>query len=52
MVFAKLLPETGHWLVDALREDWYYSLLVPLTIPVAFVAIYLNWLSMKFFRHN
>ena len=28
------------------------SLLVPLSIPATLVAVYLNWLSMKFFRHN
>jgi len=52
LVGSKLLPVTGNRLVDFLRTDWYYSLLVPLTVPVALVAIYLNWLGMKLFRHS
>jgi hypothetical protein len=52
LVGTKLLPETGNRLLDFLRADDYYSILVPLTIPVALVAIYLNWLGMKLFRHS
>ena len=54
IVGTKLLPDgpTGVPVLDFLRGDWYYSLLVPLTIPVALVAIYLNWLGMKLFRHS
>jgi phosphatidylinositol N-acetylglucosaminyltransferase subunit Y len=54
IVGTKLLPSgpTGVPVLDYLRNDWYYSLLVPLTIPVALVAIYLNWLGMKLFRHS
>lgn len=49
---AKLLPVTGNRLLDFLRTDYYYSLLLPLTIPVGLVGIYLNWLGMKLFRHS
>jgi len=49
---AKLLPPTGNALLDALRSDWYYPLLLVLFIPSVLVAVFLNWLGMKFFRHN
>lgn len=52
MVGSKFLPPTGNALVDAISHDWYYSQLVVLTIPVTLVAVFVNWLSMKFFRHN
>ena len=51
VVGAKFLPPTGNALLDFLRDDWYYSLLLVLCIPTTLVAVYLNWLSIKFFRH-
>lgn len=52
MFGSKLLSQTGNPLLDFLAKDWYYSMLMVLTIPVTLVAVYLNWLAMKFFRHN
>ena len=49
---AKLLPPTGNAILDFLREDWYYPLLAVMCIPTTLVAVYLNWLGMKFFRHT
>lgn len=49
---SKLLPPTGVWMLDAMRDDWYYCYLVPMVGPVTFLTIYVNWMSMKFFRHN
>jgi hypothetical protein len=43
---------TGHPVIDAIAEDEYYSFLVPLTIPVALVVVYLNWFGLKLFRHS
>ncbi|KAL3685648.1 hypothetical protein R1sor_003670 [Riccia sorocarpa] len=36
---------------NMLQSDWYYALLVPLTLPVTVVAVYFHWLSMKLFKH-
>lgn len=36
----------------AIAKDWYYMLLVPMTVPVIIWWAYLNWLGMKIFRHN
>jgi len=52
VVGSKFLPHTGNVVLDALAGDWYYSLLLPLTVPVTLVAVFVNWLAMKFFRHN
>lgn len=32
--------------------DLYYVFLVPLTIPTFYFFIYMNWLGMKYFKHN
>ena len=50
-VVVKALPRTGNAFLDLVAEDSYYCLLVPLTPFVAVVAAYLNWVSLKFFRH-
>ena len=49
---SKVLPPTGVSLLDAMRDDWFYCYLVPLVGPTTFIAVYMNWVAMKFFRHN
>ncbi|OEL22899.1 hypothetical protein BAE44_0016082 [Dichanthelium oligosanthes] len=57
VVVSKLLPPYENWLLAAIQNDWYgipwqyYCLIVPLTLPVIIVAVYLHWLSMKMFKH-
>jgi len=50
-VVSKLLPPYENSLLAAIQNDWYYCLLVPFTLPVIIVAVYLHWLSMKMFKH-
>ncbi|WVZ68026.1 hypothetical protein U9M48_017017 [Paspalum notatum var. saurae] len=50
-VVSKLLPPYENRILAAIQNDWYYCLLVPLTLPVIIVAVYLRWLSMKMFKH-
>ena len=38
--------------VDFLDDYRYYSYLPPMLLPVTFVAVFGNWVAMKFFRHN
>jgi len=52
VVVSKYMPETGHPVLDFFRSDMYYSLLVPCTLISTVFAVYLNWLGLKFFRHN
>ena len=52
---TKLLPEPSkqeNFLLWAIREDDYYHLLVPVTVPVAVVAVYLNWFSINLFKSS
>jgi hypothetical protein len=51
-VVSKLVPETGHYLLDWARADRYYCLMVPCSWVVTVLTVYLNWLGMKFFRHS
>ena len=52
IVLSKLMPDTGHWLLDAIKHDHYYCYLGPACIPATVIFIYFNWLSLKFFRLN
>ena len=47
---SKLTPETGIWLFDAMKQDFYFCYLIPLMILPTTVSVYLNWLAMKFFE--
>uniref|UniRef100_A0A0E0JTF6 Uncharacterized protein n=1 Tax=Oryza punctata TaxID=4537 RepID=A0A0E0JTF6_ORYPU len=50
-VLTKMLPPYENRFLSAIQNDRYYCLLVPLTLPVIIVAVYLHWLSMKMFKH-
>ena len=43
---------TFHRVTLFFRDDNYYWLLLATLIPVTFFAIYVHWVSMKFYRHN
>ncbi|KAJ4796744.1 hypothetical protein LUZ62_047990 [Rhynchospora pubera] len=50
-ILSKLLPPFQNPVLRAIQDDRYYYFLVPLTIPVIVIAVYLHWLSMKLFKH-
>jgi hypothetical protein len=52
MVISKMLPETGSVILDWIRQDDYYHVLIPMLFPVLFYFVTFNWMGMKFFRHN
>ena len=52
LLLSNLVPPTGNWLLDWLREDQYYCLLVPLTLPVTLVASYFTWFTNVLFQRN
>lgn len=52
LFISKLMPATGNDLLDAIKFDYYYCFLVPATGLVTWLFIYLNWMMLKFFRHN
>lgn len=51
MFGAKFLPVTGNPVIDFMREDYHYCVVLPLLYPVFYIFIYKNWVSMKAFRH-
>jgi H+/Cl- antiporter ClcA len=51
-IISKLLPDTNYKILIWIKYDHYYCWLIPTTIPVTYLFIYLNWMSLKFFRHN
>ncbi len=54
-VFIRLLPapsKSESPVLYAIREDQYYHLLIPVTVPVAVVAVYLNWFSINLFKSS
>ena len=52
LVTSKILPAPENRVMQWVKQDEYYCLLVPLLVPVLIISVYLNWLSMKFFRHT
>mmetsp|Transcript_11880 Transcript_11880/g.30468 ORF Transcript_11880/g.30468 Transcript_11880/m.30468 type:complete len:121 (-) Transcript_11880:1670-2032(-) len=52
IVVSKMLSPLDHPLLRSIQEDRYYCLLVPMTLPVTIIAVTLNWISMKLFKHN
>ncbi|KAJ2162816.1 hypothetical protein GGF46_000380 [Coemansia sp. RSA 552] len=52
LVVSKYMPYTGIAFLDAVKDDRYFCLLMPITgLSFAF-AVFWNWLGMKFFRHS
>jgi hypothetical protein len=48
---SKLLPPTGVRQLDAVRDDVYFCVLLPMMVPTTLIAVYANWVSMKYFKH-
>jgi hypothetical protein len=49
---SKLLPPTGHVLLDSVRDDCFYCFLLPLSVLPTSLILYLNWLSMRIFESS
>lgn len=50
---SKWMPSVGNIAMDWISQDEYYSYLwVIIVFPVSVVFVYMNWLSLKVFRHN
>ncbi len=51
-VISKLLPPPESPILELIRSDRYYCLLIPLTIPVFVFAVYLNWFSINLYKSS
>ena len=49
---SKLLPDSGHWILDSIKHDYYYCYLVPLLLLPTYAVIWLNWIASQIFEHN
>lgn len=48
MVLSKVLPPTSNWLIEWMRNDQYFCLLVPLVaVPVSLFANYIRWFTLS-----
>jgi len=52
LILSKWMPETSWPWLDWIKHDDYYGLLMPSLLIATWLAFYLNWLGLKFFRHN
>ncbi|KAJ2741304.1 hypothetical protein GGI20_005278 [Coemansia sp. BCRC 34301] len=52
LVVSKFMPDTGIAFLDAIKEDRYFCLLMPITGLSFTFAVFCNWLGMKLFRHS
>ena len=46
------IPALESWGLRWMQVDRYYCLLIPLTVPATVVAVFINWVSLKLFKHN
>ncbi len=51
LLLSKLFPQFHNPVLQLIREDWYYCMLLPSLVPTTIFFVYINWVSMKFFRH-
>ena len=49
MAVVRIL-ETPRDAGDEMRKSTYYALLAPVTLPATITFVYLNWLSVSFFK--
>ena len=52
IVVSKFMPNTGVYLLDYIKHDQYFCFLLPLSVLPTYLYIYVNWLSLTYFRHN
>ena len=52
VMLAQYMPETGFPIVDFWRTDWYYSCMIPASIPTIVAFSYWAWASSQFFRYS
>lgn len=52
-IISKLLPDFENFpVLNAIKNDYYFCYLIPLSILPTYSIVYLNWLSMRHFEQN
>ena len=53
VIFSKvMMPYTGHFILDWIKDDYYYCALLPAWLLTVVILAWINWVSMKYFRHT
>jgi phosphatidylinositol glycan anchor class Y biosynthesis protein len=52
LVICRMIPKTNIWIIEWYRNDHYYCYLIPVLGPAYFYFQLVNWLGMKYFKHN
>ncbi|OLY82334.1 hypothetical protein AYI68_g3551 [Smittium mucronatum] len=52
LLFSKMMPESNNVVLNSVKNDQYYILLVPISGLTAIFFVFGNWMGMKYFRHN
>lgn len=48
LLVSKLLPPTDNWVIEWMRQDRYYCILVPIVaVPMNLFANYIRWVSLS-----
>jgi hypothetical protein len=47
-----LMPTTGIYVLDLIKDDQYYCYFLPLCLIPTYLFFYLNWLSWTYFQYN
>lgn len=50
-LFPTIVTLKAHWL-SFVANDWYYFIIVPISLPTFMILVYLNWFFMQVFKHN
>lgn len=51
-IVIRLLPEPSDPFLKAAYEDTRYGILVPVTLAVFVIAVYLNWFSINLYKSS
>lgn len=51
IVSKLLMPDTGHTVLDWIKNDYYYVSVWPSMLLEAILMTWFNWMAMKYFRH-
>ena len=51
-LLIKMMPPPESPILNLVRSDHYYCLLVPVTVPVFVFAVYLNWFSINLYKSS
>lgn len=47
-----IVPPSDIWWLEVVRQDKYFVLLLPATLVVFVMFVFVNWVALKYFRSN